>query len=190
MMITDIKQINIFGRGSHSNVVKNTIEFYSNYNCKVDCYDNNDFSNAEDGYWIIAVGDNLTRMRIFSKLKNKNFISVIHNQSFCDIIPGVGSQIMKAATIQCNVTIKDHTIINTSSSIDHDCKIGSFVHIAPNSTLCGNVSVGDGSFIGAGSVILPNIKIGNNSIVGAGSVVLNDIGDNKIYVGNPAREKK
>ena len=72
MMITDIKQINIFGRGSHSNVVKNTIEFYSNYNCKVDCYDNNDFSNAEDGYWIIAVGDNLTRMRIFSKLKNKN----------------------------------------------------------------------------------------------------------------------
>ena len=97
---------------------------------------------------------------------------------------------MKAATIQCNVTIKDHTIINTSSSIDHDCKIGSFVHIAPNSTLCGNVSVGDGSFIGAGSVILPNIKIGNNSIVGAGSVVLNDIGDNKIYIGNPAREKK
>ena len=189
-MNIDIKQINIFGKGGHSNVVKNTIEFYSKYNCKVDCYDNDDFSSADDGHWIIAVGDNLARSRIFSKLKEKKFIYIVHNESFCDIVPGIGSQIMKAATIQCDVIIKDHTIINTSSSIDHDCKIGSFVHIAPNSTLCGNVSVGDGTLIGAGSVILPNVSIGENCIIGAGSVVLSDISDNKIYFGNPAREKK
>jgi acetyltransferase-like isoleucine patch superfamily enzyme len=43
-----------------------------------------------------------------------------------------------------------------------------------------------GSSIGAGSVILP-VTVGNNSLIGAGSLVTEDIPDNVLALGNPAR---
>lgn len=50
------------------------------------------------------------------------------------------------------------------------------------------VLIQDNVFIGAGSIILPGVTIGKNSIIGAGSVVTNDVPDNQIYAGNPARK--
>lgn len=55
-----------------------------------------------------------------------------------------------------------------------------YTYIAP-------VIIGDNVFVGAGSVVLPNVKIGNNVIIGAHSVVANDIPNNSVVVGNPAR---
>ena len=63
-------------------------------------------------------------------------------------------------------------------------KIANFVHISPNSTLCGNVQVGEGSWIGAGTTILPGGKIGKWCTIGAGSVVSKDIPDYSLAVGN------
>lgn len=48
-------------------------------------------------------------------------------------------------------------------------------------------TVEDGAIIGGNSTILPHIKIGRNSLVGAGSVVIEDVPENKIAVGNPAK---
>jgi maltose O-acetyltransferase len=56
-----------------------------------------------------------------------------------------------------------------------------------NYTKIGLVIIGNDVFIGAGTVILPNVKIGNNVIIGAGSVVTNDIPNNSLAVGNPAK---
>ena len=51
----------------------------------------------------------------------------------------------------------------------------------------GRVDIGDDVFIGAQAIVLPNVKIGNRVIIGAGSVVTQDIPDDTIAVGNPAR---
>lgn len=58
---------------------------------------------------------------------------------------------------------------------------------ALNYTKIGRVVIGNNVFVGAESVILPNVKVGNNVIIGAGSVVSNDIPDNSVAVGNPAK---
>lgn len=79
-------------------------------------------------------------------------------------------------------------IINTAAIVEHECKIGDYSHIAPNATLCGNVTIGSGVFFGAGAVARQGICIGNNSTVGAGSVVTKDIPPNEIWAGNPARK--
>ena len=43
------------------------------------------------------------------------------------------------------------------------------------------------SFIGIGATIIQGIIIGKNVTIGAGSVVIDDIPDNVIAVGNPAK---
>ena len=43
-------------------------------------------------------------------------------------------------------------------------------------------------FIGARAMILPGVTIRQNALVGAMSVVAKDVDENKIIVGNPAKE--
>ena len=43
------------------------------------------------------------------------------------------------------------------------------------------------AFIGAHSIILKGVTVGKNSVVGAGSVVTQNIPDNEIWAGNPAK---
>lgn len=55
-------------------------------------------------------------------------------------------------------------------------------------TKIGKVKIGNKVFIGADSVILPGISIGSNVIIGANSTVTNDIPDNVVVAGNPAKQ--
>ncbi len=47
--------------------------------------------------------------------------------------------------------------------------------------------IGAFSRIGANVTLLPGVKIGKNCLIGAGSVVVDDIPDDSVAVGNPAR---
>ena len=80
-----------------------------------------------------------------------------------------------------------HCIVNTHASVDHDCHLGDFVHIAPHAALCGHVEIGEGTLIGAGAVVVPGVKIGKWSVIGAGSLIRNDIPDGVLVAGNPGR---
>ena len=61
------------------------------------------------------------------------------------------------------------------------------MHIAPGTVLAGRVTVNEGAFIGAGTVVKEYVTIGENATIGAGSVVLEDIPDNAVAVGAPAK---
>lgn len=51
----------------------------------------------------------------------------------------------------------------------------------------GPVTINDDVFIGRGVTILPGVTIGPRAIVGAGTVVSNDVPENSVVAGNPAR---
>ncbi len=137
---------------------------------------------------IVGIGNNRIRKLISENVKHK-FGVVIASSSEVDpsVIIGEGSQILHGAILQSTSTIGKHTIINTGASVDHDCTIADFCHIAPQVTLCGNVTVGEGTLIGAGSTVIPGIKVGKWCSIGAGAVVVKDIPDYATVVGNPAR---
>jgi acetyltransferase EpsM len=138
---------------------------------------------------IIGIGSNFIRKKISSEYFNQNYVTLIHPNSFvtekCKI--GIGSVVMSGVSINNGTIIGDHCIINTGAVIDHDCKVYDFVHISPNTTLCGNVKIGNGTWVGAGAVIIQGIKIGQNVVIGAGTIVINDIPDNATVVGNPGK---
>lgn len=91
------------------------------------------------------------------------------------------------------VKIRPFTFIPTGVIIEDDVFIGPHVtftndkypRINKEWKLMKTV-VKRGSSIGAGSVILP-VTIGCNSMIGAGSVVTEDIPDNVLAFGNPAK---
>jgi sugar O-acyltransferase (sialic acid O-acetyltransferase NeuD family) len=139
-----------------------------------------------------CVGHNGIREKIITQMDQflGKPINAIHPSAVISASVKMGDGVMIAANATLNpmVEIGRGVICNTSSSIDHECIIEDFVHIAPNAVLCGNVKVGRGSFVGANAVIRQGITIGSNVTIGAGTVVVKDIPDGATVIGNPGRK--
>jgi len=137
---------------------------------------------------IVAIGGNECRAEISAKIPEFKFL-VIHPSAIVSPRSEIqyGTVIFQNCVVQSGSKIGKYCICNTGATIDHDCKIGDFVHIAPGATICGNVTIDDLTWIGAGSTVIQGIKIGKNVMVGAGAVVINDIPDNALALGIPAK---
>jgi len=145
---------------------------------------------------VIAIGDNTVRQTIAERLRNtrKNLIFPIvqHPSALLSdrIRIGTGNVFCAGSIVIVGSIIGQFCIVNTSATVDHDCLLGDFVHIAPGVNLCGSVSVGDRTLVGVGTSVRPGITIGSDTIVGAGSVVVNDIPSGVMAHGNPCRVVK
>jgi sugar O-acyltransferase (sialic acid O-acetyltransferase NeuD family) len=126
-----------------------------------------------------SIGPTTSRGAVYRRGKEHgfSFATVVHGSAVvsASAILGEGVQIMAGCVVQCGAAIGANSIINTRASVDHDCKIGETVHIAPGATLSGNVRVGDRTHIGTGAVVIQGISIGADSLVAAGAVVYRDI---------------
>lgn len=98
-----------------------------------------------------------------------------------------GLYVNAGCTLGAASVFDNFVLINRGASIGHHVELGPYVSIGPGAVIGGLVRVARGSVIGAGAVILPEVSIGSNSVVGAGSVVTNDVPDNCLVFGNPAR---
>lgn len=80
-------------------------------------------------------------------------------------------------------------VINPSAKIGKNCNISHGVTIGQTNRgdKKGVPIIGDNVWIGANAVIVGGIKIGNNVLIAPNSYVVNDIPDDSIAVGNPAR---
>lgn len=80
-------------------------------------------------------------------------------------------------------------VVHPRAVLGANCKIYQNVTIGCRNNE-GPPQIGDNVLIGAGACILGNVKIGNNVSIGANSVVLNDVPDNVVVVGMPAKVVK
>jgi sugar O-acyltransferase (sialic acid O-acetyltransferase NeuD family) len=140
------------------------------------------------GWAIIAVGDNRTRYAVSQRYALR-WATLIHPTAWLSPSAKIGEGTLVAAgvVVQPEAQIGRHAILNTACSIDHDCVVGDWVHIAPGARLAGGVHVDEGALVGIGAVVLPNIRIGAWSVVGAGAVVTREVPPHAVVVGVPAR---
>lgn len=99
-----------------------------------------------------------------------------------------------------NSTLNEGVILNARGGIE----IGNNVHISPNVIINSGtldyknkqenrfheesrVVIQDGVWLASGVIINPGVTIGKNSVIGAGSVVTNNVPDDEVWVGVPAR---
>lgn len=138
-----------------------------------------------------SVGNPQRRKQLFRKIKGIGFhVPNIIDKSCVisgDARLGEGIFVGKGSIINSGAIVADGCIINTSATIEHDCEIGEFVHMATGSVLCGGVRIGDDTHIGANTTVIQGIYIGKNVVIGAGSVIIRNVGDGVTVVGNPGR---
>lgn len=138
---------------------------------------------------IIGIGNAGVRKRIQESIPEEKLATLIHPDAVVaeDVVIGVGTVVMAGAVINPGARIGKGCIINTCSSVDHDCEVGDYVHIAVGSHLCGTAFVGNGTWIGAGAIVSNNVSICPNCMIGAGAVVIKEIKESGTYVGVPAK---
>ena len=138
---------------------------------------------------IVAIGNANFRRKIQTSIAENRLSTLIHPEAVIgdDVEIGVGSIVMAGVVINSGSRIGKGVIVNTSSSIDHDCMIGDFVHVAVGAHLAGSVLVDDNSWIGAGAIINNNLHVCSSCMIGAGAVVVKNIEEEGTYVGVPAK---
>ncbi|MFL9835659.1 acetyltransferase [Chryseobacterium terrae] len=140
----------------------------------------------------IGIGNPKLRYTLFEKFTEigGKLVSCISSKAIIgsyDVEIGRGTNILDNAILSNSTSIGEGCIVYYNVTITHDCEVGNFVELSPGVILLGACKVGSFSQIGSGAVILPKIKIGENVIIGAGSVVTQDIPDNCVAVGSPAK---
>ena len=104
-----------------------------------------------------------------------------------NVFLGEGLNVMAGAVITQNISLGVGTLVNASTTVHHDCRIGDYCELSPGCHLLGNVKMGARTFVGAGAVILPNVVIGSDVVIGAGAVVTKDIVNGMMVKGVPAK---
>lgn len=116
-------------------------------------------------------------------------LTIRHPTAFVDDTASIGdaTHVLAFAHVGPHCRIGEAVILNTRSSVDHECTLENGVHIAPGATLAGRVHVGANTMIGTGASVGPDVSIAADSIIGAGAVVVGNIIEPGVYVGVPAR---
>tara|TARA_Y100001937_G_C7047400_1_gene297510 strand:- start:92 stop:739 length:648 start_codon:yes stop_codon:yes gene_type:complete len=146
----------------------------------------------KDYFFAITIGNphGKVRKRLYKRLEDDGLkpMNFIHpNAEINNKLSSKGLQIHSRSILNPFSLIGNYCIINTAAIVEHDCILEDCVEVGPNATVCGQVYIGENTWIGAGSVVRDKVKIGKNVIVGAGAVVVNDIPDDQVVVGNPAK---
>ena len=141
----------------------------------------------------VTIGDNWWRRKIFHNLLKArpelDFPAIKHPSAIVALTAAIGdgAVLMADAHVGHAAIVGRFCIVNTGSSVDHDCKMADFSSIAPGVFMGGLVEIGECSHIGVGASISDRKKIGAHTVVGTGSVVVRDIPDLSVAYGNPAR---
>ena len=139
----------------------------------------------------VAIGDNQTRQSV-TQMLTESGRAVTHAISRFAMVSttaacGDGVQLLAGSVVNAAASIGPGTIVNTNASIDHDCRVGEFVHVAPGVALGGNVTIGNLALVGLGARVLPGLTVGAGARIGAGAVVIDDVAPGTTVVGAPAR---
>jgi sugar O-acyltransferase (sialic acid O-acetyltransferase NeuD family) len=206
----------VIGAGVHAAIVIDILELMEKYDIigvTSDIPDNDNkkiqypFLGTNDilkdlknqGIWHAAIGiggyrENNPRKKYFLKLKEMGFkcTSNIHPSAIISRYStiGEGCTIFPGVIINTGVTIGNNVVLATGSSIDHDTIIHDHALISAGVNIGGNDIIGEGTLVAIGATVISGVTIGSNCLVAAGSTVINNIPDNAIVFGTPARERK
>lgn len=108
---------------------------------------------------------------------------------------GEGAVIMMGAIINIGAIVGPGTMIDMGAVLGGRATVGSRCHIGAGAVLAGVVEpasavpvvVEDDVLVGANAVVIEGVHIGKGAVVAAGAVVVEDVPENAVVAGCPAR---
>jgi tetrahydrodipicolinate N-acetyltransferase len=108
---------------------------------------------------------------------------------------GNNAVIMMGATINIGAVIGEGTMIDMNAVVGGRGTIGKNCHIGAGAVVAGVIEppsanpvvIEDNVVVGANAVILEGIRVGKGSVVAAGAIVIDDVPENVVVAGTPAR---
>lgn len=104
-----------------------------------------------------------------------------------DVTIGAGALIEAGAVVGPGTELGEGVIVDVGAVVAHDCFLGPFSHLSPGCTLSGAVCLRGNVLVGVGAVINSTVTIGRNAIITPGAAVMNDLPDDVIVGGVPAK---
>ena len=111
---------------------------------------------------------------------------------------GDNAVIMMGAVINIGAVIGPGTMIDMGAILGGRATVGANCHIGAGAVLAGVIEpasatpviVEDGVLVGANAVVIEGVHVGKNAVVAAGAVVIEDVPENAVVAGCPARVVK
>lgn len=111
---------------------------------------------------------------------------------------GENAVIMMGAILNIGAVVGEGSMIDMGAVLGGRATVGKNCHIGAGAVLAGvieppsatPVAVEDGVLVGANAVVLEGVHIGKNAVVAAGAVVTQDVPENAVVAGAPARVLK
>lgn len=111
---------------------------------------------------------------------------------------GEGAVIMMGAILNIGAIVGPGTMIDMGAVLGGRATVGAHCHIGAGAVLAGVVEpasatpviVEDNVLVGANAVVIEGVRIGKNAVVAAGAVVVEDVPENAVVAGCPARVVK
>lgn len=100
---------------------------------------------------------------------------------------GAGIVVLAGAVVQAGAMIGQGVIVNANAAIDHDASLGDFTHVALGAAVGAGAKIGEGSWIGLNASVLEELTIGAWSMVGAGAAVVENVAEEVVVYGVPAK---
>lgn len=108
---------------------------------------------------------------------------------------GEGAVIMMGAIVNIGAVIGPGTMIDMGAVLGGRAMVGTHCHIGAGAVLAGVVEpasatpviVEDNVLVGANAVVIEGVHVGKNAVVAAGAVVVEDVPDNAVVAGCPAK---
>lgn len=140
---------------------------------------------------IVCIGDNDARLEIAAIALSLGFALATavhpHASIAAGVLLGPGTVVKSHAVIEPGAVIKANVIISAQVYVGHQCIIEDGVHLSGGSRIGGKTLIGEGTWVGLGGIVINQLRIGKRVRIGAGSVVLEDIPDEQVVFGVPAR---
>lgn len=140
---------------------------------------------------VCAIGDCESRRHVTDKIQYTGirFYNAIHPSVIMSQYVDTGRDVIICAgsILTVNIKIGDHVHVDTNCTIAHDTIIEDYCRLGPGVRINGRDHLGIGVYVGTGATIIQNISVGNWSTIGAGAVVIDDIPENVLAVGVPAK---